>query len=404
GRDARTSGEMFMAAAQAGLQSVGIDVIDCGMIPTPTAQLAVEHHRAGGGIVLTASHNPVEWNALKLVGPDGMFLDAEDAERVRRIALEGSIERRGWDGIGGLKHDTSAILRHIEQVMALGEVDVAAVKSRRFKVALDCARGVGGAVMPQLLESLGCEVAGLELETDGRFSRPPEPVAENLGALGDLVRDFGADIGMAVDPDGDRLALVDETGTPIGEDYTLAFAVKAVLSGRKGPVVTNLSTSQVVADSAAEFGVELSRSPVGEANVARAMLAAGAVIGGEGNGGVMLPASHLGRDAPVAAALVLTMLARSDKTVSQTVSSSTRYSIVKAKVPRQGVLDDVYERLARKFSDAKQDRRDGLHLSWEKRWLHVRPSGTEPIIRLIAEAQSVDDAEELVSEAQEALK
>ncbi|MDH5643425.1 MAG: phosphoglucosamine mutase, partial [Gemmatimonadota bacterium] len=167
GRDARTSGEMFMAAAQAGLQSVGIDVIDCGMIPTPTAQLAVEHHRAGGGIVLTASHNPVEWNALKLVGPDGMFLDAEDAERVRRIALEGSIERRGWDGIGGLKHDTSAILRHIEQVMALGEVDVASVKSRRFKVALDCARGVGGAVMPQLLESLGCEVAGLELETDG---------------------------------------------------------------------------------------------------------------------------------------------------------------------------------------------------------------------------------------------
>jgi phosphomannomutase len=408
GRDARTSGPMFAHAAFAGLMSVGVDVVDLGIVPTPTVQLAVEHHHAGAGLILTASHNPIEWNALKFVGPDGIFLDAADGERVRQLAEQGP-PRMGWEGIGEVRTDTEAIRRHLDAIVGLRLIDVTAIRKRRFHIALDCVRGAGATAMLPLLERLGCRVSGINLETDGRFPRAPEPVPENLAALGELVRNTGADLGFAVDPDVDRLAVVDEKGRAIGEDYTLAFAVRAVLDGRssagKAPVVVvNLSTSLVVEDAARAGGAKFLRAPVGEANVARAIRDEGAVIGGEGNGGVMLPALHIGRDAPLGLALILHLLAANGVRVSELVESSPRYTIVKAKGPRGPELRPLYDRLRRRFAEAEADERDGLRLSWPDRWLHVRPSGTEPIVRLIAEAPSPDTAEALIAAAREHLQ
>ena len=408
GRDARTSGPMFARAAAAGLMSVGVDVVDLGVVPTPTVQLAVEHHHAGAGLILTASHNPIEWNALKFVGPDGIFLDVAAGERVRALAEQGP-GRAGWDGIGEVREDPEAVTRHLEAILRLPVIDIAAIRRRKFHVAVDCVRGAGAVAILPLLERLGCKVSGINLEPDGRFPRPPEPVPENLGELGRLVRESGADLGLAVDPDVDRLAVVDESGRAIGEDYTLAFAVRAVLDGRSKAatnptVVVNLSTSLVVEDAARAVGATLLRAPVGEANVARAIRERGAVIGGEGNGGVMYPALHIGRDAPLGVALILHLLATSGVTVSGLVDASPRYTIVKAKGPRSSQLGPLYERLRRRFADAAADDRDGLRLAWADRWLHIRPSGTEPIVRLIAEAPTPAEAEALVAAGRELLQ
>jgi phosphomannomutase len=410
GRDARTSGPMFARAATAGLQSVGCDVVDLGIVPTPTTQLAVEHHRAGAGLMLSASHNPIEWNALKLIGPDGIFLDAAAGARVRAIADQGP-PRVKWDGVGTVTADPEAIDRHLDLVLELPWIDVAAIRARKPHVALDCVRGAGGAAIPPLLERLGCRVTGIHLETDGHFPHEPEPIPENLKDLGAVVRSSRADIGMAVDPDVDRLALVDEAGRAIGEDYTLAFAVRAVLEQAtrrtdSGPytVVANLSTSLVVEDAAKAFGARFVRAPVGEANVAAAIKAEGALLGGEGNGGVILPALHVGRDAPLGVALVLQYFTSQQGPVSALVSSAPEYRIVKAKSPRGADLATLYRRLKERFTDAEVDDRDGLRLAWKDRWVHVRPSGTEPIIRLIAEAPTDADAEALISVCRDLLQ
>src|SRR6059036_440637 len=364
GRDARESGPAFERAVVDGLRSVGCAVIKVGLVPTPTVQLAVEHHAAGGGIAITASHNPIEWNALKFIGPDGIFLDGADGARVAQLAADPS--GSGKREAGNVTADPDAVARHLDAVLKLPAVDVEGIRACKFTVALDAVRGAGGPVMRALLERLGCEVAGINLETDGRFPRSPEPVPENLGGLSTLVTRAGAALGIAVDPDVDRLAIVDETGTPIGEDYTLAFAVRAVLGGNgeggngKRVVVCNLSTSLVVEDAARDCDAEVVRTPVGEVHVARAILRLGAAIGGEGNGGVMYPALHAGRDAPVAAALLLTLLARQGKRVSELVAAAPRYTIVKAKVERgagsreQG-LTRVYAELQRRFPDAGAD-------------------------------------------------
>jgi len=407
GRDARTSGPAFAAAVTAGLTSVGCDVIDVGLVPTPTVQLAVEHHHAGGGIAITASHNPIEWNALKFVGSDGIFLDGAEGKRVAEL-----VARQAGNGnreTGKVTADPSAVERHLDGVLRLPALPVEAIRARRFTVALDAVRGAGGPPMRALLERLGCRVTGINLETDGRFPRAPEPIPENLGDLAALVRRSGADVGIAVDPDVDRLAIVDETGAAIGEDYTLAFAIRAVLGGKgetgngKRVVVCNLSTSLVVEDAAREFGADVVRTPVGEVHVARAILRLAAVIGGEGNGGVMYPALHAGRDAPVAAALLLALLARDGRRVSELVAAAPRYVILKGKAERgtrnaeQG-LDDVYAALRKRFPEGNVDTQDGLRLAWRDRWLHVRPSNTEPIIRLIAEAPTGAAARDLVDE------
>jgi phosphomannomutase len=396
GRDSRVSGPMFQSVVHAALQSVGCDVLDIGMVPTPTVQLAVEDHGAAGGLAITASHNPIEWNALKFIGPSGLFLDAAEAADMRRV-VEGKIPRATWDKLGTISRDQDAAREHIEKILALPFLNVEGIRKRGYKVGLDCVRGAGGVFMPVLLELLGCKLATINMEPDGRFPRPPEPVAENLGELQKLVEDAHCDIGMAVDPDVDRLALVSEEGVAIGEDYTLALAAKVVLRHRKGVVVTNLSTSRIVDDIAREAGSRVIRAPVGEVNVATRMRAEDAPIGGEGNGGVILSELHLGRDAPAGAALMLQLLLEEGKPLSKIVASYPRYVIVKDKLARPATpLDTVYEALKRAFPDAEADTQDGLRLSWPDRWVHIRPSGTEPIVRVIAEAPSAEEAERLV--------
>jgi phosphomannomutase len=388
---------MFHAATVAALQSVGATVIDVGLAPTPTIQLAVEHHHAAGGLAITASHNPIEWNALKFIGPSGLFLDSAEGAAMRRVA-DGEIPRATWDKLGGLEVDREAIERHIGAVLGLKMVDVALIRTRKFKVALDCVRGAGGAILPALLDRLGCTVTAINLETDGRFPRAPEPVAANLGELVALVKKTGADVGFATDPDVDRLALVSDAGRAIGEDWTLALAARLVLRARKGPLVVNLSTSRIMDDVAHAAGATVVRSPVGEVNVAVKMRQEHAAIGGEGNGGVILTELHLGRDAPVAVALILQMLAEDKQPLSRIVGSYPTYAIVKDKLDcPKAPLDAVYTALKTAFKDAEVDTQDGLRLSWSDRWVHVRPSGTEPIVRVIAEAPTEAGAKELVA-------
>ncbi|MFN9576455.1 MAG: phosphoglucosamine mutase [Gemmatimonadota bacterium] len=399
GRDSRVSGPMFHRIVVGALQSVGARVIDLGMAPTPTIQLAVEHHHAAGGLGITASHNPVEWNALKFIGASGLFLDGDEAAAMRAFTAAG-IPRAEWDALGTVVADDAAVARHLEAVLALPFLDVAAIRRRAFRVALDTGRGAGSGSRPAVLDRLGCRVTHIEAEPDGRFPRSPEPVAENLGALSALVRDTGADVGFATDPDVDRLAIVSDAGVPIGEDLTLALAARLVLRTRPGVVVTNLSTSRLVDDVAEAAGQRVERAPVGEVNVAVAMRRLGSPVGGEGNGGVILPALHLGRDAPVAAALLLQLLVEDAQPLSAIVASLPRYAIVKDKLPRPDQpLDAVYDALRAAFPGATVDTQDGLRLAWPDRWLHVRPSGTEPIVRVIAEAPTDADARALVAGA-----
>ena len=399
GRDSRVSGPLFHRIVVGTLQAVGCRVIDIGLTTTPTCQLAVEHHHAAGGLMLSASHNPIEWNALKFIGPSGLFLEKHEGEAMRAL-VETGIDYVTWDRLGSVEVDADAASRHIEQVLAIPYVNVEGIRARRFKVALDCVRGAGAVIVPQLLERLGCEVTGINLEPDGRFPREPEPTAENLREFEGFVRQSGADIGFAVDPDVDRLALVSEQGKAIGEDFTLALAARLVLRHRRGPVVTNLSTSRLIEDVAREAGVEAVRAPVGEVNVAVKMRETNAAVGGEGNGGVILPEMHLGRDAPIGVALMLQLLLEEGRPLSAIAAELPRYVIVKDKLDRPNAsLDAVYEALIGAFPDAAVDRQDGLRLSWPDRWVHVRPSGTEPIVRVIAEAPTSEDAMALVRQS-----
>jgi phosphomannomutase len=396
GRDSRVSGPMFHHAVLAALQSVGARVIDIGIVPTPTVQLAVEHHHAAGGLAITASHNPIEWNALKFIGPSGLFLDGNEGREMRAF-VESDFPRATWDKLGIVEEDEGAIDRHIEQILSLPFIDVEGIRARKFPVVLDCVRGAGGRFMPKLLERLGCQVTAINLETDGRFPRAPEPVAENLGEVEALVKKTGAVIGLVVDPDVDRLALISDEGKAIGEDYTLALAASVVLKHRNGPVVTNLSTSRIVDDVAERANTRVIRAPVGEVNVAVRMRSEGASIGGEGNGGVILSELHLGRDAPVGAVLMLQLLHEDGRKLSEIVREYPRYSIVKDKLDRPAApLDSVYDSLCSTFKDAEPDTQDGLRLAWPDRWVHVRPSGTEPIVRVIAEAPTEAEARELI--------
>ena len=396
-RDSRVSGPMFHRVVLAALQSVGATVVDLDMAPTPTVQLAVEERHAAGGLAITASHNPIEWNALKFIGSQGLFLDPEEAAAMRGFVDRG-FGRVTWDKLGIVSRDERAIGSHIDRILKLSVLDVDAIRQKRFRVALDTCHGAGSTIFPQLLAALGCEVHAINETPDGLFHRPPEPVAENLGELSDLVMRTQSSIGLATDPDVDRLALVDGKGQAIGEDYTLALAARVVLRRKRGPVVANLSTSRIVDDLVAEFGSEVIRAPVGEVNVAVRMRDEGAVVGGEGNGGVILPELHLGRDAPLAAALILQLLVDEGGSLGGIVARFPQYRIVKDKLDRpDGKLDAVYESLREAFPDADVDQQDGLRLSWPDRWVHVRPSGTEPIVRVIAEAPTTEEAENLIA-------
>ena len=408
GRDSRTSGPMLMRAAVAGLLSVGCRVVELGVVPTPTLMLAVRDAGAAGGIAVTASHNPAEWNALKFAARGGAFLEPGRMARFQRRVWEEEPARAAWDAISTVSSDAGAPGRHINRILGLPFVDVEGIRRERMAVALDCVNGAGGVVLPALLERLGCEVHAIGVEPHGRFHRDPEPNARNLAALGELVRGCGARVGFAVDPDADRLSLVDERGRALGEDLTLALAADVVLRREPGRVVTNLSTSRVVADVARGHGCRVVRAPVGEINVVVRMVAEGAVVGGEGNGGVIVPALHHTRDAPAGAALLLQYLADApDVPLSERVAALPSYTIVKEKVafPREA-LDTAYAALAGASSSGSRDDSDGLRIEWtaERAWLHVRPSGTEPVVRLIAEAPEPASARLLVDRARRVLE
>ena len=403
GRDSRTSGPMLARAAVAGLVSAGCRVVELGMVPTPTLMLAVKEGDAAGGLGVTASHNPAEWNALKFAVRGGTFLPPGRMERFQARIRERDPVRAPWDAIVPVKEDGGAVERHLERILDLRLLDVERIRAERVRVALDCVNGAGGVIMPRLLSRLGCEVHAIGTEPNGRFHRDPEPTAENLAALGELVRSSGASIGLAVDPDVDRLSLVDETGRPLGEDLTLALAADVVLRRRPGRVVTNLSTSRVLDDVADRHGCHVIRAPVGEINVVVRMQREDAVVGGEGNGGVVLPELQHTRDAPVGAALLLQFLADEPGTpLSSRVARLPSYTIVKEKMPlARGALAAAYAQLARVLSPEDRDESDGLRMDWPSRgsWLHVRPSGTEPVVRVIAEAGSLAAARELADRA-----
>ena len=399
GRDSRTSGDLLSAAAAAGLRAAGVAVRDVGIVPTPTILLAArDDERAVGGLVLTASHNPIEWNGLKLASGEGAFVTPEAGLAVQELFERGP-ELADWSGLGSGGTLEGVAEHHIDRILSLPVLDVEAIRSRAPVVALDCVHGAGGAVVPELLRRLGCTVEGTGLATDGLFPRDPEPIPANLAELSRLVRSSGAEIGMAVDPDGDRLALVDGSGDPVGEDWTLALAAEYVLGRSPGPLVTNLSSSQSIEEVAERAGVPFHRAPVGEARVASKMVEVGAMVGGEGNGGVMLPDLNLTRDAAVAAALVLNLLAVEESSLDELLAGRTRYHMVKRKVER-GALDpeELYRRVRSAApGQAAENTEDGLRMAWPeaREWLHVRPSGTEPILRIIAEAPSLDRAEQL---------
>ena len=400
GRDSRTSGEMLVDAVCSGLRAAGLNVRDLGIVPTPTGLLAVEESpEAMGGVLVTASHNPAVWNGLKLASRDGCFLGPEEGLKVQRIYERGP-GYADWSALGTRSAAGRDVIRdHVDRILALEIVNRDQIAERGFRVVLDCVRGAGGRIMLELLERLGASVVGIDLESDGRFPRNPEPVPEHLGGLGERVRAEGADIGLAVDPDVDRLAIVDETGSPIGEDWTLTLAVEVVLGHEPGPVVTNLSSSRSIQDAAARFGAPFHHARVGEANVVAKMIEVGAVIGGEGNGGVIYPALHRTRDAPLAAALILQWLSGDTKELSARLEPLPKYHIAKRKIDRgsleiRSLLDGIRDTAP---PEARADTIDGLRLEWpDGRWVHVRPSGTEHILRIVAEAQHERDAHELI--------
>ena len=392
GRDSRPSGEMFTSAVIAGLTSVGIDVVDIGMVPTPTVEIATAELKAAGGICITASHNPAEWNALKFFNNTGEFITPAQYRRLDRILISNRFAHKPFSGLGRVTVQQGWVEKHVDKVLKLKEVNRLAVRRRRLKVVVDAVNGAGSKALPLLLEKLGVEVVKLYCAGDGRFVHEPEPIPKNLVGLCRAVKRHKADLGMACDPDADRLALVDDKGRPIGEELTLTIAVKEILTKSKGPVVINLSTSKTTADIARAGGSRLYFSKVGEANVVEMMHRRKATIGGEGNGGVIFPACHAGRDALVAAALVLTCLARERKNLSSLVETLPVYYNIKTKAARP---NDFTRRLKRFEKGAeklvgrtKVDRRDGLRFDFQQGWIQIRSSNTEPIFRLIIETDS----------------
>jgi phosphomannomutase len=401
GRDTRPSGEILSLAVSAGITATGSDVIDIGICPTPTIQLAVEKHQANGGLAITASHNPAQWNALKLISASGTFLSAHQVDQVVAAAREGSIAYSTHNRAGRIQADHTACEYHLAGVLGLDYVDVDRISQRGFKVALDCTNGAGSVIAPELLRRLGCQVMELDCRLSGVFRRNPEPVEQNLLELAGLVREKRADLGFALDPDADRLAVVNELGEPVGEEYTLVICADLVLSKTKGPLVTNLSTTMVLEEVARRHGVKLHRTPIGEINVVVGMKAVGSVIGGEGNGGVILPGLHYGRDAMVAMGLVLEALVESGQTVSGMMNKFPKYAILKEKVETDLEVDfaDLRTRMENEFPDGGFNYEDGIRVELGGSWLHLRKSGTEPVIRLISEAPDMARAQKLVAKA-----
>lgn len=398
GRDARVSGEMVSALVNASLRSVGISVTDIGLVTTPTVEMAVTGLGAGGGIIMTASHNPAQWNALKLLNEEGEFLSDADGRAVLAIAGADDYDFVTYDRLGTLSEETGWTEKHIKAVLEMPLVDREAIMSAGFTVAVDAVNSVGGIAIPALLKALGVEkVIELYCEPTGLFPHNPEPLPEHLDVISRVVKEKGAHLGFVVDPDVDRLAIICEDGSAFGEEYTLVAVADHVLSYRKGSTVSNMSSSRALRDVTVSHGGTYSSSPVGEVNVVAEMKRTGAVIGGEGNGGVIYPALHYGRDALAGIALFLTHLAKSGMSCSSLRQKYPEYFIAKKKIEtaRDADMEKLSGLLLKEYPGATCDRRDGIKLDLDEGWVQIRKSNTEPIIRVYAEDRNREKAERL---------
>lgn len=397
GRDARISGEMVANLVEGTLLGCGVDVVNVGLCTTPGTELAVTAHKADGGIIITASHNPRQWNALKLLNGEGEFLSDAEGKRVLAMAEEEDFAYPEIDGIGHVVSRESYNERHIEQVLALPLVDVEAVRARKFKVVVDAVNSVGGIVMPELLRRLGCEVVELNCEPTGEFAHNPEPLPQNLTQIAQVIVREKADLGIVVDPDVDRLAFVNEDGTMFVEEYTLVAVADYVLSHKVGNTVSNLSSSRALRDVTERHGGRYYASAVGEVNVVAKMKEVGAVIGGEGNGGVIYPELHYGRDALVGTALFLTHLAKCGMTMTQLRATYPAYYASKNKIELTPAIDvdKVLREIKARYAVEKVNDIDGVKIDFAENWVHLRKSNTEPIIRVYTEAKSMEEADAL---------
>lgn len=399
GTDTRPSRDMVMKAVSAGLLGTGAEVVDLGICPVPSVQIKVREMHAFGGIAITASHNPIEWNALKFIGPKGLFLNQFRAEELLDIYHQGNYRHVPDSEIRTVSQDATAFDTHLEKILAY--IDRDKIARRKFRVAVDCVNGAGAVTTPRLLEALGCEYVAINTATDKPFPHSPEPVAENLGELIRLAAEKQVDIAFAQDADADRLAVICPKLGAIGEEYTVSLAAHHLLKREKRPVVVNLSTTMLIDAIAAEAGVPVYRTKIGEINVTEKLLAVNGAVGGEGNGGVIIPDIHPCRDSFGGMAVLLELLADEDKPLAGIIDAMPRYHIVKKKIhcPSDRVFQ-VLKRMEAVFGEeADVDRSDGIRLTWPDRWLQVRASNTEPIVRVFAEAEAQEAADELIHKA-----
>ncbi len=395
GRDARITGEMVNSIVTGTLLAKGLDVIDIGICPTPTVQYTVKTLAAQGGIAISASHNPNEWNALKLLNSTGQFMTPEENLELSKLLENDQNKFQTWDKIGTRTIDKKALKRHMRDVLKMKYIDVKKIRKRKFKVLVDCVNGAGAYIIPDLLKEFGCKVIEMNCEKTGIFPRLPEPLPENLKETMKAVKKNSADLGIVVDPDVDRLVLITDKGEPFSEENTITQAVNFILSKKKGNVAVNLSTTRAVDDVAKKFGCEVFRSPVGEANVVKRMKEVDAIIGGEGSGGVIYPAIHYGRDALVGIAITLQHLTEFGASISKLKKSLPQYFIAKKKI-ELGTHnpDDIISVLVEKYKNDKINTDDGLRIDFDDHWVHFRKSNTEPIIRIITEAKTKKLAED----------
>jgi phosphomannomutase len=403
GRDARISGEMVKNVVCGTLMGMGYDVTDIGLATTPTTELAVKMNGAAGGIIITASHNPRQWNAMKLLNAEGEFLTAADGNEVLEIAESQDFEYADVDHLGKYTLDHTFDRKHINAVLALELVDVESIKKAHFKVVVDAINSVGGVILPQLLDELGVEYQFLNGEPNGDFAHNPEPLEKNLGNIMSVLKQGGYDLGIVVDPDVDRLAFIQEDGQMYGEEYTLVSVSDYILDHKKGAVVSNLSSTRALRDVAGKHGCQYFASAVGEVNVTTKMKEVGAVIGGEGNGGVIYPESHYGRDALVGIGLFLSSMAQKGLKASQLRATYPTYFIAKNRIDLtastdvDAILVKVKERYGQ-LEDVKVTDIDGVKLDFPNKWVHLRKSNTEPIIRVYSEAETMEEADELAKQ------
>ena len=398
GRDARPSGAMIQALVQNTLSGLGIDVIDLGLSTTPTVEMAVVFENADGGIILTASHNPIQWNALKLLNNKGEFLSGENGKEILDIAENDNYNFVEVGKLGKVIKGEGMIEKHIDAILNLPFIDVEAIRKANFKVAVDAVNSTGGISIPILLDRLGVEQTELlYCEPNGQFPHNPEPLKEHLGDIMSVVKDKGCDIGLVVDPDVDRLALISENGEMFGEEYTLVACADYLLDILQGPVVSNLSSSRALRDLAKSKGYNYFASAVGEVNVVRKMKDEKAVLGGEGNGGVILPDLHYGRDSLVGIAIILSHLAKSGKKMSELRASYPRYYMAKNKIQLEAGMDvdGLLQMIRDKYASEEISTVDGVKIDFAEEWVHLRKSNTEPIVRVYTEAKSQEKAEEL---------